>query len=49
MARRNDKRDRLIESADTLFHQQGVSNTTLANIATICDKCDTYDEVLELL
>lgn len=22
---------------------------TLANIATICDKCDTYDEVLELL
>lgn len=37
MARRNDKRERLIESADTLFHQQGVSNTTLANIATLAD------------
>jgi len=35
MARRNDKRERLIESADTLFHQQGVSNTTLANIAAL--------------
>ncbi|MFI4938483.1 MAG: TetR/AcrR family transcriptional regulator [Candidatus Berkiellales bacterium] len=37
MARRNDKRERLIEAADTLFHQQGVSNTTLANIATLAD------------
>ena len=37
MARRNDKRDRLIEAADTLFHQQGVSNTTLANIAALAD------------
>lgn len=37
MARRNDKRDRLIEAADNLFHQQGVSNTTLANIATLAD------------
>lgn len=37
MARRNDKRERLIESADTLFHQQGVSTTTLANIATLAD------------
>lgn len=37
MARRNDKRDRLVEAADTLFHQQGVSNTTLANIATLAD------------
>lgn len=37
MARRNDKRDRLIEAADALFHQQGVSNTTLANIATLAD------------
>lgn len=37
MARRNDKRERLIEAADTLFHQQGVSNTTLANIAALAD------------
>lgn len=37
MARRNDKRDRLIEAADRLFHQQGVSNTTLANIAALAD------------
>lgn len=37
MARRNDKRDRLVEAADALFHQQGVSNTTLANIATLAD------------
>lgn len=37
MARRNDKRERLVEAADTLFHQQGVSNTTLANIATMAD------------
>ena len=37
MARRNDKRDRLVAAADTLFHQQGVSNTTLANIATLAD------------
>ena len=37
MARRNDKRTRLVEAADQLFHQQGVSNTTLANIATLAD------------
>lgn len=37
MARRNDKRDRLVEAADQLFHQQGVSTTTLANIATLAD------------
>ncbi len=37
MARRNDKRERLVEAADTLFHQQGVSNTTLANIATLAE------------
>lgn len=37
MARRNDKRVRLIEAADNLFHQQGVSNTTLANIATLAE------------
>lgn len=37
MAKRNDKRERLVIAADTLFHQQGVSNTTLANIATMAD------------
>jgi AcrR family transcriptional regulator len=37
MARRNDKRERLIEAADSLFHQQGVSNTTLANIANLAE------------
>lgn len=37
MARRNDKRERLIDAADQLFHQQGVSTTTLANIATLAD------------
>lgn len=37
MARRNDKRERLVDAADTLFHQQGVSNTTLANIAELAD------------
>jgi AcrR family transcriptional regulator len=37
MAKRNDKRARLIEAADKLFHQQGVNNTTLANIATLAE------------
>lgn len=37
MARRNDKRARLVEAADKLFHRQGVSNTTLANIAQLAD------------
>ena len=37
MARRNDKRVRLVEAADKLFHQQGVSNTTLANIASLAE------------
>ncbi|MCS5708852.1 TetR/AcrR family transcriptional regulator [Candidatus Berkiella cookevillensis] len=37
MARRNDKRERLVDAADQLFHQQGVSTTTLANIATLAD------------
>lgn len=37
MIRRNDKRDRLVEAADTLFHQQGVGNTTLANIAALAE------------
>ena len=35
MVKRNDKRERLIDAADQLFHQQGVSTTTLANIATL--------------
>lgn len=35
MARRNDKRCKLEEAAETLFHRQGVSNTTLANIAEL--------------
>ena len=37
MARRNDKRDRLVNAADELFHQQGISVTTLANIATLAN------------
>ena len=37
MARRNDKRSRLIEAAKTLFHQKGVNVTTLANIASLAD------------
>lgn len=37
MVKRNDKRERLIDAADQLFHQQGVSTTTLANIATLAD------------
>ncbi len=32
-----DKRTRLIEAADELFHQQGVSITTLANIAALAE------------
>lgn len=37
MARRNDKRSRLVSAADKLFHEQGVSVTTLANIAQLAD------------
>ena len=37
MARRNDKRSRLVNAADKLFHEQGVSTTTLANIAQLAD------------
>lgn len=37
MKRTNDKRMRLINSADQLFHQQGINNTTLANIAQLAD------------
>lgn len=35
MTRRNDKRPRLIAAADTLFLQQGVNTTTLADIASL--------------
>lgn len=37
MARKNDKRARLIEAARTLFHRKGVNVTTLANIASLAD------------
>ena len=37
MSRRNDKRSRLVEAADKLFHEQGVNTTTLANIAQLAD------------
>lgn len=37
MARRNDKRSRLVSAADKLFHEQGVNTTTLANIAQLAD------------
>jgi AcrR family transcriptional regulator len=32
---RNDKRSRLVDAANQLFHEQGVSNTTLAMIADL--------------
>ena len=37
MARRNDKRVRLIDAADTLFYTQGFNVTTLANIANLAN------------
>ena len=37
MARRNDKRSRLVCAADKLFHEQGINITTLANIAQLAD------------
>lgn len=37
MARRNDKRSRLVTAADELFYKQGVNTTTLANIAQLAD------------
>jgi TetR/AcrR family transcriptional repressor of nem operon len=37
MAKVNDKRTRLIEAANTLFHQEGVTNTTLAKIADLAN------------
>lgn len=35
MARKNDKRTRLVDAANKLFHQEGVTNTTLAKIASL--------------
>lgn len=37
MTRKNDKRTRLIEAADRLFHEKGFNMTTLANIAELAD------------
>ncbi len=37
MNKRTDKRLRLIEAADKLFYEQGVSITTLANIAALSE------------
>ncbi len=37
MAKRNDKKIRLIQAADKLFHTQGVNVSTLANIAQLAD------------
>ncbi len=37
MSRKSDKRTRLVEAADKLFYEQGVSITTLANIATLAE------------
>jgi len=37
MNKRTDKRVRLIEAADKLFYEQGVSVTTLANIASLAE------------
>jgi len=37
MARLNDKRERLVESANTLIHKQGFHQTTLADIARDAD------------
>jgi TetR/AcrR family transcriptional repressor of nem operon len=37
MSRKNDKRERLIEAADELVHQQTFNATTLADIATRAD------------
>lgn len=34
---KNDKRTRLIEAADRLFHEKGFNMTTLANIAELAD------------
>ena len=35
--RKNDKRSRLVEAAERLFHEKGFNMTTLANIAELAD------------
>lgn len=37
MTQKTDKRTRLVEAADKLFYEQGVSMTTLANIAALAE------------
>lgn len=37
MTKSNNKRTRLIEAADKLFHQKGISNTTLSKIAELAE------------
>lgn len=37
MPRTSDKRDRLVETAKVLFHQQGYSQTSLADIANVSE------------
>lgn len=37
MQKKTDKRTRLVEAADKLFYEQGVSITTLANIASLAE------------
>ena len=37
MAKRSDKRERLINAAKELFYKQGFSNTTIADIAKLAD------------
>ena len=37
MAKENSKRERLVAAADKLFHEQGIINTTLANIAELAE------------
>lgn len=37
MTKSNNKRTRLIEAADKLFHQKGISNTTLSKIAELAN------------
>ena len=37
MSKKTDKRTRLVEAADKLFYEQGVSITTLANIAALAE------------
>jgi TetR/AcrR family transcriptional regulator, transcriptional repressor for nem operon len=37
MSLKNNKRKRLVDAANRLFHQEGVTNTTLAMIAALAD------------